>query len=1139
MQERKRFSYYAFISYKREDEKWAGWLQKQLETYRIPSIIRKQNLNVPKKIYPVFRDKTDLSGGKVLELLHKELEESQYLIVICSSHSAKSQWVNKEVHHFIELGREDYIIPFVVEGEGSDSFPETLKTEVQSEVLGISVPELGRHQAFLRVVATLLNLKFDQLMMRDRKRRKRKKMMTAAAALVCLVLLAGGIWYFMPHSAYYRSYVYVNEIPRGVDRLSGSQRSHISECYRLVTQRGKVIRVTRVNPAGKPVVSMSATFLDDAPEMEFYYEGDRVTRVEFKNETGQIVLSKDYSSNLKAVDFLQAEDSSQTMALAADQTSVMDSFTSTSIFDTKSEITRHINTYDEEGYLIRVQFMRDNLNTPARDSNGIYGRAYERDDKGRIIRMTYLDEEGVPQNSRLGVAGWVYEYDEEGKRTYSYAFDLEGNQVRGEDGFAAMELKYDENGNVTEAYYRDEEGELCIIDDGYAWEKMTYDDRGYLVENTYYDAEGNPAFEKENGVHGCQVEYDDEGFICRMVCLGSDGTIKNSSLGYADVRQVNDAMGRPVRVRYNDAKGEPACNVQTGEYGFNVVYDEQGNVTEVVNLDREEKPAADRNGYAYIKRQYNEGGQLIRESFEDAQGNPVRIRENYTSCEFSYDRKGNLQEQILRDEQGNLCRSSYGYARVLFQYDESGNLTETAYFDEENLPVISSDGYASYKSEYDAYGNCIRNSYYNTDGSLIKLPDGYALEEMEYDEYGNVIKYTYYDENGNPVQHKNLYHQLVKTYDSRGNCIQEEGYTADTYRMIQYTYDKNNLLIEQKYLNEDGSPAMDEEGVFAYRSQYDEQGRIIAMQMTDVFGRPVEASGYTGLKYQYDENNNLVHAVYYDGEEIQSQEIYSYDEKGNHILTAYQDGGGNPMMTRYGAFAEREYNDMGDVIRTSYFDTNKAPWIGAEGCASFINTVDNMGNITEVHYFGADGQPIVSSGGFASGIREYNAQGWKIRDSFYGLDGKLISNENGQASVVEYIYDDSGREKMEIYYDCLGQEVNRTSLLVQMINIQENSLAAQAGIQEGDFLIARNEWNIFAYEDMLEAVDVLGAISSDTSSEKEVVFARNTQENTFVFFRATVGPGPMGVRLVDMTCMQTDWEYVKQQYEAWLKEGEK
>ena len=30
------FEYYAFISYKREDEKWAKWLQNKLEGYRLP-----------------------------------------------------------------------------------------------------------------------------------------------------------------------------------------------------------------------------------------------------------------------------------------------------------------------------------------------------------------------------------------------------------------------------------------------------------------------------------------------------------------------------------------------------------------------------------------------------------------------------------------------------------------------------------------------------------------------------------------------------------------------------------------------------------------------------------------------------------------------------------------------------------------------------------------------------------------------------------------------------------------------------------------------------------------------------------------------------------------------------------------------
>ena len=58
--------YYAFISYKREDEKWAKWLQKKLEHYKLPTSIRKVNPALPETVRPIFKDTTDLSGG-VLE----------------------------------------------------------------------------------------------------------------------------------------------------------------------------------------------------------------------------------------------------------------------------------------------------------------------------------------------------------------------------------------------------------------------------------------------------------------------------------------------------------------------------------------------------------------------------------------------------------------------------------------------------------------------------------------------------------------------------------------------------------------------------------------------------------------------------------------------------------------------------------------------------------------------------------------------------------------------------------------------------------------------------------------------------------------------------------------------------------------
>ncbi len=42
------FEYYAFISYKHEDEKWAKWLQDKLASYRLPSAIRKEIPRLPK-----------------------------------------------------------------------------------------------------------------------------------------------------------------------------------------------------------------------------------------------------------------------------------------------------------------------------------------------------------------------------------------------------------------------------------------------------------------------------------------------------------------------------------------------------------------------------------------------------------------------------------------------------------------------------------------------------------------------------------------------------------------------------------------------------------------------------------------------------------------------------------------------------------------------------------------------------------------------------------------------------------------------------------------------------------------------------------------------------------------------------------
>lgn len=69
------YKYLAFISYKREDEKWAKWLQHKLEHYKLPTSVRKMNPSLPERVRPVFKDTTDLAGGVLEKSIKEALDE--------------------------------------------------------------------------------------------------------------------------------------------------------------------------------------------------------------------------------------------------------------------------------------------------------------------------------------------------------------------------------------------------------------------------------------------------------------------------------------------------------------------------------------------------------------------------------------------------------------------------------------------------------------------------------------------------------------------------------------------------------------------------------------------------------------------------------------------------------------------------------------------------------------------------------------------------------------------------------------------------------------------------------------------------------------------------------------------------------
>ena len=239
------YTYYAFISYKREDEKWAKWLQKKLEAYGFPTALRKENPTLPSKIRPVFRDQSELSGGNLKDEIEKGLKGSKYLIVVCSPRAAKSPWVSKEVQYFIDHGRENNIIPFIIGGSPNaanpedECFPEGLRQlSGEKEILGININEMGREAAAIKVIARMFGLRFDTLWQRH-ERSKRRRRLAIIVGVLLFAFVSFGIGVYMiylnaqiqnmgSHKTAYMATEYIkngNAI-KGLDLIESSLKEH-------------------------------------------------------------------------------------------------------------------------------------------------------------------------------------------------------------------------------------------------------------------------------------------------------------------------------------------------------------------------------------------------------------------------------------------------------------------------------------------------------------------------------------------------------------------------------------------------------------------------------------------------------------------------------------------------------------------------------------------------------------------------------------------------------------------------------------------------------------------------------------------------------------------------------------------------
>ncbi|MBT8041336.1 MAG: TIR domain-containing protein [Gammaproteobacteria bacterium] len=180
-----RSRYQAFISYAHSDQDWAKWLQKVLERFSVPRHVRRDRPELPKRLFPVFRDQTELaSSDNLSDSIVDALDRSERLVVVCSPQAAASKWVNEEIRLFKSRFPSRPVLCLLVEGspdpESADcGFPPALLATGE----GRPLPEPlaadprdnadGKTGARYKLIAGMLGVGMDRLRQREQQRRMR------------------------------------------------------------------------------------------------------------------------------------------------------------------------------------------------------------------------------------------------------------------------------------------------------------------------------------------------------------------------------------------------------------------------------------------------------------------------------------------------------------------------------------------------------------------------------------------------------------------------------------------------------------------------------------------------------------------------------------------------------------------------------------------------------------------------------------------------------------------------------------------------------------------------------------------------------------------------------------------------------
>lgn len=680
------------------------------------------------------------------------------------------------------------------------------------------------------------------------------------------------------------------------------------------------------------------------------------------------------------------------------------------VYRGKEEKIESVSEYDEAGELVKLivySYLSDDelwqitfeeytagklTKQTVCDANGVawYSYAYEYDEVGREIKLTYYEGDGS-----IGYYGITEYYDDGNEKQYTKYYA---------DGATNTIIRYDENGvkyERIEYYYK--------WDDAVTYEVTNYDVEGNIIKRAEYYDDGSMIFyclyeRYENGEIKQEMRYNSEEDITDIWKYTESGDLEEEVCYYYD--------------------NEGVLKFYTVEK-----YGENGETIVKAKYDAESKLLT----YEAYEREYNESGQLVEYIIKDEFGK-VLSKESYeynTSGEtvkyvyYDYDEAGNIVSGKAREyfPNGETKREEvYGEKGCIIkvtEYGEDGNITKHMNYDT-NGEIISGytreryeDGRIKQSINYGTGGSILRVYEENEDGTKNKeinfhedgtidygseteyYLDGVKKQIIAYGEGGRTDYIYKYDENGVTTEYTEygynfssgefLYCRKME-YDVLGQVIKETEYdvNGEIESVTLYKWDSvGNPLSEMRY---------DASGNLLFGEEYEYHSNGEVKKRTD-YG----ISGRLSAVLQYDDAGIMTQREqwYYNGDGIlQSKAVWLFDGEKEVSYMKY-DAFGNILSG-----VEYEYYENGELKKTISY--------GANGKISGVSQYDETGACTESKSY------------------DYNEDG-TIEDIqvFQYADGRMLSNMiyDAKGSIISgwsWEYHTNGKKAQEKEYSSFG-----------------------------------------------------------------------------------------------------------------------